>query len=58
MAFASAPAWVVSVLQGTQALWVLLLGYLFLRGEERLDLTVVLSGFGTAAGVVLIAVGL
>jgi len=56
MAFAFAPAWVVGVLQATQALWVLLLSYSFLRGEEHIDLTVVVTTFGTAAGVVLIAV--
>jgi uncharacterized membrane protein len=56
MAFSFAPAWVVGVLQATQALWVLLLSYAFLRGEERIDVTVVMSTFATAAGVVLIAV--
>ncbi len=58
MAFEFAAAWIVGVLQGTQALWVLLLSYLFLRGEERFDRTLVLSGLGTTGGIVLIAIGL
>jgi drug/metabolite transporter (DMT)-like permease len=36
-AFSYLPAWVVGILQGTQGLWTLLLGWIFLRQEERID---------------------
>jgi len=57
-AFSLVPAWVVGVLQGTQVLWVLLLGFLFLRQEERIDRAVVASVVLVAAGVTLIAISL
>jgi drug/metabolite transporter (DMT)-like permease len=57
-AFSRIPAWVVGVLQGTQMLWVLLLGYVFLREEERIDAAVVASVGLVAVGVTLIAVSL
>ncbi|MGI9648995.1 MAG: DMT family transporter [Acidimicrobiia bacterium] len=57
-AFSRIPAWVVGVLQGTQVLWVLLLGYLFLRQEERIDGAVLISVALVATGVTLIAISL
>lgn len=36
-AFSYLPAWVVGILQGTQGLWTLLLGWWFLRQEEQID---------------------
>lgn len=36
-AFGYLPAWVVGILQGTQGLWTLILGWLFLRHEEQID---------------------
>lgn len=57
-AFSLVPAWVVGVLQGTQVLWVLLLGFLFLRQEERIDIAVVASVALVASGVTLIAISL
>ncbi len=55
-AFSFTAAWVVGVLQGTQAIWVLVLSYILLKGEERIDLTVVASVAVAVAGVTLIAV--
>lgn len=49
-AFEYLPAWVVSLLQGTQVLWTLLLAALVLRREERIDRSLV-------ASVVLVFVG-
>ena len=54
-AFAFAPVWVIGVLQGTQALWVLILGHAFLRREERVDATVIIAALVVVAGVVLIS---
>lgn len=53
-AFSYLPAWVVGVLQGTQGLWTLLLGWLFLRQEERIDARLVTVVLLVVAGVTLI----
>ncbi len=53
-AFAHAPAWVVGLLQGTQPLWTLGLGYVFLRQEERIDPGLVASIVLVVAGVVFV----
>lgn len=42
-AFDQLPAWVVSLLQGTQAIWTLLWASIFLRDEERISRELVLS---------------
>jgi drug/metabolite transporter (DMT)-like permease len=57
-AFTLIPAWVVAVLQSTQALWVMGLSYVLLRSEERIDLTLIGSAAVVAAGVILIAVSI
>lgn len=53
-AFAFAPAWVVGLLQGTQPLWTLGMGYVFLREEEHIDARLVVSILLVAVGVVAI----
>lgn len=53
-AFSYLPAWVVGLLQGTQGLWTLLLGWIFLRQEERIDRALVGTLFLVLAGVTLI----
>lgn len=53
-AFEFLPAWVVGILQGTQGLWTLLLGWLFLRREERIDRTLVGAILLVMVGVILI----
>lgn len=53
-AFSYLPAWLVGVLQGTQGLWALLLGWLFLRREERIDRWAVVSVALVVVGVTLI----
>jgi drug/metabolite transporter (DMT)-like permease len=53
-AFSYLPAWVVGLLQGTQGLWTLLLGWIFLRQEERIDRALVGTLFLVMAGVTLI----
>lgn len=55
-AFSFVAAWVVGAMQGTQAMWVLVLGYAFFRSDERLDAVVAGSVALVAAGVVLISV--
>jgi drug/metabolite transporter (DMT)-like permease len=42
-AFEYLPAWVVSLLQGTQVLWTLLLASLVMRQEERIDRSLIVS---------------
>jgi drug/metabolite transporter (DMT)-like permease len=42
-AFDYLPAWVVSLLQGTQAVWTILFSYLFLRDEEDIGWRLLLS---------------
>jgi drug/metabolite transporter (DMT)-like permease len=49
-------AWLVGVLQGTQGIWALLLGWLFIRKEERIDRWIVVSVLLVAAGVTLIGI--
>lgn len=49
-------AWLVGVLQGTQGIFALLLGWLFIRKEERIDAWVVASVLLVAAGVILIGI--
>lgn len=55
-AFGYLDAWLVGVLQGTQGIWALLLGWIFIRDEERIDGWVALSVFLVAAGVTLIGI--
>lgn len=54
-AFFYLPAWAVAVLKGTQGLWTLLWSYLFIREEERLGWSVVLSAALTFGGITVIA---
>jgi drug/metabolite transporter (DMT)-like permease len=42
-AFEYLPAWVVSLLQGTQVLWTLVLASVVLKDEERIDATLITS---------------
>ncbi len=49
-------AWVVGILQGTQAIWTIALSLLFLKGDERIDLPLVGSVLLVVAGVTLISV--
>jgi drug/metabolite transporter (DMT)-like permease len=53
-AFSYLEAWLVGVLQGTQGIFALMLGWTFIREEERIDAWVVLSVLLVAAGVILI----
>lgn len=55
-AFSYLEAWLVGVLQGTQGIWALLLGWLFIRKEERIDRWIVISVLLVAAGVTLIGI--
>ena len=54
-AFGYLPAWVVGILQATQGIWAILLGVVFLRGDERVDSALVGSVLLVVSGVVLIA---
>jgi drug/metabolite transporter (DMT)-like permease len=49
------PAWAVAVIKGTQGLWTLVFSYIFIRDEERLGPTVVLSVILTFSGIVVMA---
>lgn len=53
-AFSYLDAWLVGVLQSTQGIFALLLGWIFMRAEERIDSWVATSVLLVAAGVVLI----
>jgi drug/metabolite transporter (DMT)-like permease len=53
-AFSYLEAWLVGALQGTQGIWALILGWLFIRHEERIDRWVALSVVLVAGGVILI----
>lgn len=53
-AFSYLPAWVVGILQSTQGLWTLLLGWLFLRQEEHIDSRLVGVVILVVTGVTLI----
>lgn len=55
-AFSYLDAWLVGVLQGTQGVWALLLGWLFIRKEERIDVWIVGSVLLVLAGVTLIGI--
>jgi drug/metabolite transporter (DMT)-like permease len=57
-AFDHLPAWIVSLLQGTQGVWTLLFAYIFLRREERLGAPVVVSVALVTAGVAIMTYGL
>ncbi len=50
------PAWEVSLLQGTQALWTLLWSYLFTRRDEELDKGLLASVALVALGVAIMAI--
>lgn len=54
-AFGYLPAWVVGILQATQGIWAILLGIVFLRGDERVDSALVGSVLLVVSGVALIA---
>jgi len=47
------PAWMVSVLLGTQSIWSLVWGYLFIRQDERIGPSLVLAVLLVASGVSL-----
>ncbi len=53
-AYGYLPAWVVGILQGTQGIWTLLFGWIFLRQEEHIDRTLVATIAVVAIGVALI----
>ncbi len=55
-AFQYLPAWVVSLLQGTQVLWTLLIASIVLRREERIDASLILSIIIVFVGVAAITV--
>lgn len=52
--FAYLPAWVVGILQGTQGMWTLILAWIFLRREERIDRALVVTVLLVMVGVTLI----
>lgn len=54
-AFLTLPAWIVSVLNGTQALWTVFWSYLLLRRDEVLTYHVVIAVGMVSAGVVILA---
>lgn len=54
IAFSYLDAWLVGVLQGTQGIFALLLGWVFIRDEERIDGWIAASVLLVAAGVTLI----
>jgi drug/metabolite transporter (DMT)-like permease len=53
-AFATLPAWVVGILQGTQGIWTMILSRIFLGTEEAIDRKVVLNVLIVASGVAII----
>jgi drug/metabolite transporter (DMT)-like permease len=53
-AFAYLEAWLVGVLQSTQGIFTMMLGWVFIRAEERIDAWVAASVLLVAAGVILI----
>jgi drug/metabolite transporter (DMT)-like permease len=53
-AFEYLPAWVVAILQGTQGIWTIAISWLFIRGDERIDRTLVGSVLLVVAGMSLI----
>lgn len=54
-AFGYLPAWVVGILQATQGIWAILLGIVFLKGDERVDVALIGSVLLVISGVALIA---
>ncbi len=54
-AFGYLPAWVVGILQGTQGIWTVFLGYVFLKGDEKIDSPLLVSVGLVVSGVILIA---
>lgn len=56
-AFDHLPAWLVGAMQGTQALWALAFGWMFLRADEQLDRRVAISVLLVVGGVALLALG-
>jgi drug/metabolite transporter (DMT)-like permease len=57
-AFDYLPAWVVSLLQGTQAVWTLLWAWLFLREEEQIGRELFVSTGLVVTGVAIMTYGL
>jgi drug/metabolite transporter (DMT)-like permease len=55
-AFSYLEAWLVGVLQGTQGIFALILGWIFIRDEERIDGWVAASVILVAVGVTLIGI--
>lgn len=55
-AFSYLEAWLVGVLQATQGIFALALGWIFIRDEERIDAWVATSVILVAAGVTLIGI--
>lgn len=53
-AFEYLPAWVVAILQGTQGIWTIAISWLFIRGDERIDRTLIGSVLLVVAGMSLI----
>jgi drug/metabolite transporter (DMT)-like permease len=53
-AFSHLDAWLVGVLQSTQGIFALMLGWIFIRAEERIDTWVAASVFLVGVGVTLI----
>lgn len=51
------PAWIVSLLQGTQAIWTLLWAWLFLRQEEQIGSELITSIVLVVSGVAIITYG-
>lgn len=56
LAFEHLPAWVVSLLQGTQVLWTLLIAAVVLRREEKIDRSLIVSTLIVFAGVAAITI--
>lgn len=57
-AFDYLPAWVVSLLQGTQAVWTLLWAAIFLRNEERIGRELLISVALVVTGVGIMTYGI
>ncbi len=56
-AFAYLPAWLVGLLQGTQSLFTVAFGWLFLRQEEAVNRRLVVAVVTVVSGIVVIAAG-
>ena len=56
LAFDHLPAWVVSLLQGTQVLWTLLIASVVLRREEKIDSSLILSILIVFVGVAAVTI--